>query len=239
MADMTTHRDTRADAADNTLSFQETVRARRSYRGFLSQPLPDALIAEVLQDAQLAPSNCNTQPWNVHIVSGAKRDELSRILMAKSEAGQTSPDFSFDMSEFYGCYGERKDAHSKAYYEIENVMRDDAEGRRRVASRNYTFFNAPHVALLFMPSFGDNVRTAGDIGMYGQTFLLSLAARGVGGIPLTSLGQFAETIREVLGISAKFKMLFGIAFGYPDEAAPSYRRPRARADIGESVTFHT
>ena len=52
---------------------------------------------------------------------------------------------------------------------------------------NYSFFNAPHVALLFMPSFGDNVRVGSDIGMYGQTFLLSLAARGRGGIPQTSL----------------------------------------------------
>lgn len=37
-------------------------------------------------------------------------------------------------------------------------------------------YGAPHVALLFMPSFGDNVRVGGDMGIYGQTFWLSLTA---------------------------------------------------------------
>lgn len=59
-------------ASDDTLSFQQTARSRRSYRGFLPKPVPDEIIHEVLKDAQCAPSNCNTQPWSVHIVSGAK-----------------------------------------------------------------------------------------------------------------------------------------------------------------------
>ena len=98
--------------------------------------------------------------------------------------------------------------------------------------------DAPQVALLFMPSFGDNVRTAGDIGMYGQTFLLSPATRGLGGIPQTSLGFYAGTIREVLGILAEMKMLFGMSFGYPDEAAPGNRMRMDRVPVADSVHFH-
>lgn len=224
--------------ADTTLSFQETVRVRRSYRGFLSMPVADDVIQEVLQDAQRAPSNCNTQPWNVRIVSGAKLAELSNALHAKNDAEEFTPDFSFEMSEFYGPYGARKDLQGKAYYEAMGVARADKEGRRRAAALNYSFFNAPHVALLFMPSFGDNVRVGGDIGMYGQTFLLSLAARGLGGIPQTALGFFAGTIREVLGIPDNLKMLFGISFGHPDEAAMGNRMRMDRVPLGDSVTFH-
>lgn len=225
-------------AADNTLTFQQTVRSRHSCRGFLGTPVPDDVLREVLQDAQCAPSNCNTQPWNVHIVSGEKLAELSRTLHAKNDAGEFTPDFSFDMGAFYGPYGERKNAQGKAYYEALNIAREDKEGRHRAAALNYSFFNAPHVALLFMPSFGDNVRVAGDIGMYGQTFLLSLAARGLGGIPQTSLGFFAGTIREVLGISEQLKLLFGISFGYPDEAAPGSHMRMGRVPLEDSVTFH-
>ncbi|MFD9319117.1 nitroreductase family protein [Streptomyces sp. NPDC060053] len=43
-------------------------------------------------------------------------------------------------------------------------------------------------------------RTAGDIGMYAQNFLLSLAARGLAGIPQTVLGVYADTVREFLGV---------------------------------------
>lgn len=226
-------------ASDDTLTFQQTVRSRRSYRGFLNTPVPDDVIREVLKDAQCAPSNCNTQPWNVHIVSGAKLAELSRVLHAKNDAGEFTPDFSFDLDAFYGCYRERQHAQGKAYYEAMNIAREDREGRHRAAALNYSFFGAPHVALLFMPSFGDNVRVAGDIGMYGQTFLLSLAARGLGGIPQTSLGFFADTIREMLGIPEELKMLFGISFGYPDEAAPGSRMRMDRVPIDDSVTFHS
>jgi nitroreductase len=224
---------------EGTLSFSETVRLRRSYRGFLNTPVPDAIIREVLADAQCAPSNCNTQPWNVHIVSAPLLNKMTEVLLAKNDAGQFSPDFSFDMDDFYGPYGERKNAQGKAYYEAMNVMREDKEGRHRAAALNYSFFNAPHAAFLFMPSFGDNVRVAGDIGMYGQTFLLSLAARGLGGIPQTSLGFFANPIRELLGIPEDLKLLFGISFGYPDEEAAGNQMRMDRVPVDASVTFHS
>lgn len=223
---------------DETLSFKEATRMRRSIRGFLDKPVPESIIHEVLQDAQYAPSNCNTQPWNTHVVLGEKLKQLSTLLHAKNDAGEFTPDFSFDQNDFYGEYRKRNDALGKAYYEAMNVMREDKDGRRRVGAMNYSFFNAPQVAFLFMPSFGDNVRVAGDMGMYGQTLLLSLAARGLGGIPQTALGFFAGTIREFLGIPEELKLLFGISFGYVDEAAPGNRIYMDRVSVGTSVTFH-
>jgi nitroreductase len=225
-------------ASDATLSFKEAVRLRRSIRGFLDKPVPDNVIREVLEDAQHAPSNCNTQPWNTHIFRGEKLKQLSQLLHAKNDAGEFTPDFSFDQGDFYGEYRKRNEALGKAYYEAMNVMREDKDGRRRVGAMNYSFFNAPQLALLFMPSFGDNVRVAGDIGMYGQTLLLSLAARGLGGIPQTSLGFFAGTIREFLGIPEELKLLFGISFGYPDDAAPGNRIHMDRVSVDTSVSFH-
>lgn len=225
-------------ATGNMFSFEETARARRSIRGFLDKPVPDSIIREVLTDAQFAPSNCNTQPWSTHVVRGQKLKQLSQLLHAKNDAGEFSPDFSFDVNDFYGEYRERNNALGKAYYEALNVMREDKEGRHRAGAMNYSFFNAPQVAFLFMPSFGDNVRVAGDIGMYGQTILLSLAARGLGGIPQTALGFFAGTIREALGISKEMKLLFGISFGYPDEDAPGNRVNMDRVPLDTSVKFH-
>ena len=221
-----------------TLSLKEATRMRRSIRGFLDKPVPNDVIREVLEDAQYAPSNCNTQPWNTHVVHGEKLKQLSQILHAKNDAGEFTPDFTFDQNDFYGVYRERNNALGKAYYEAMNVMREDKDGRRRVGAMNYSFFNAPQVAFLFMPSFGDNVRVAGDMGMYGQTILLSLAARGLGGIPQTALGFFAGAIREFLGLPDELKLLFGISFGYPDDAAPGNRIRMDRVPIDTSVTFH-
>ena len=75
--------------------------------------------------------------------------------------------------------------------------------------------------------------------MYGQTFLLSLTAHGLGGIPQTMLGFYADTIREVLGIDPSMKMLFGISFGYPDGEALGSAYRIDKAPVEDSVMFHT
>ncbi|NWB27928.1 nitroreductase [Pseudomonas gingeri] len=218
--------------------FEHVVRTRRVTRQFLPDPVALADIEAVLRDARQAPSNCNTQPWLVHIVSGRKREELAAALLAAERQEQFSPDFFFDMAAFPGVYAERAQASGKAHYETRQVAWDDKAGRREATSRNLDFFGAPHVALLFMPVIGDSVRTAGDLGMYGQTFLLSLAARGLAGVPQTYVAMFAQTLRSVLRISDDFKLLFGISFGYGDPTAVVNGLDVGRADLSQNVVFH-
>jgi nitroreductase len=214
------------------------VRARRSVRAFLPDPVPEKLIRDVLEDAALAPSNCNVQPWHVHIFSGAARDALSRDLIEDLDNNRMTFDFVFDASLYEGLLGERRRDQGKKYFEALSMGREDAEGRRIARTRNLEFFGAPHAALLFMPQFGDNVRIAGDIGMYGQTFLLALAARGLGGIPQTMLGFFSDTVRRELGVDPSLKLLFGISFGYEDTEAHANTVRMSRAPLSECVTFH-
>lgn len=219
--------------------FKDVVRKRKSCRGFLSKPVQDSIINEVLEEAQLAPSNCNIQPWVVHIVSGDKLKELSTALLKASDKGQISPDFPLDLDEFYDRFGERRKEQGKAYYEGLVVDRNDAEGRKKTADLSFSFFNAPQAAMLFMPTFGNNfVRVAGDVGMYAQNFLLSLTDHGLAGIPQASVGFFADTVREVLGIPSDFKMLFSISFGYADPNAKGNQITMGRDPIERSVTFH-
>jgi nitroreductase len=219
-------------------TFREVIRSRRSCRGFLATPVSESIIKSVLADAQLAPSNCNTQPWQTHIISGNKLKELSEVLLRENNAERFSPDFSFDTDEYHGRYQERYFNLATTNYGAYGVKREDKQGRKEVADLNYKFFNAPHLAIPFMPSFGDNVRVGGDIGMYGQTFLLSLTAHGLAGIPQTALGFFAGTIREILNVPNEFKMLFGISFGYADPHAPGNSFRLGRDPISSNVIFH-
>ena len=152
--------------------------------------------------------------------------------------GQASLDFTFDTQAFFGKYRERSQAQGAAYYQAFGVARDDAPGRREASRQNLRFYGAPHVAMLFLPSFGDDVRVASDIGMYAQTFLLALAARGISAVPQTILGYYADTVREVLGISEESNLLFGISFGYADKDATSYSYDVGRAPFTECATFH-
>lgn len=147
----------------STHTFKEVLRLRKSCRDFLESSVPGDIITSVLEDAQLAPSNCNTQPWETHVVSGNKLRELSEALIKENKAERFSPDFSFDTDDYHGRYKERYFNLGKTMYEAFDVKRDDKEGRKEVSDLNYKFFNAPHVAIPFMPNFGDNVRVGGDI----------------------------------------------------------------------------
>lgn len=218
--------------------FHHVVRARHSVRSFIPKPVPDSVLRSVLEEAQLSPSNCNTQPWEVHIVSGAKRDALCRALLEADEQGHLTPDFSFSTSDYHGVYKERSSSQGAAYYQALGIAREAYDERRTASLRNLEFFNAPHAAFLFMPVMGDCVRVAGDIGMYAQTFLLSLTAHGLGGVPQTMLGFYADTIRNELGIHNSLKLLFGISFGYPDEKSPANNYRIEKAKVDQSVTFH-
>lgn len=221
-----------------TLTFHEVLRSRYSCRSYLPQEVPGDIIKSVLEDAQLSPSNCNTQPWEVHIVSGQKQKDISAKLIEAYQADNYSPDFTFDTAHFNGRYKERQFDQGKTYYESLGVAREDKEGRRDANLSNFTFYNAPHVAFLFMPDVGDNVRVAGDIGMYGQTFLLSLTAHGLNGVPQTVLGLFADVIRKELGVSENYKMMFGISFGYEDKSAAANNFKLGRDPVDMNVTFH-
>ena len=63
------------------MDFQELVHSRRSVRGFKTEAVPKAVIAEIIEDAKRAPSSMNSQPWHVHVLTGAPLEQ-------KYEAGQ-------------------------------------------------------------------------------------------------------------------------------------------------------
>ncbi|MFJ8001290.1 nitroreductase [Streptomyces sp. NPDC096310] len=221
------------------LPFTDVVRSRRSVRKFRPDPLAPSDIRGVLEDAQAAPSNCNTQPWTVHVVSGAAKEALSKELRQADAEERFSADFTFDYADFgEGAYLDRAHNHAATLYQALGIPRSDRVARKESALENLDFFGAPHAAFLFMPAFGDGVRAAGDIGMYAQNFLLSLASRGFDGIPQTMLGFYADTVREFLGVPEDLKLLFGISFGTADQPAPANSFRMGRVPLEQSVVLH-
>ena len=220
---------------DGTMTVDEAIRARRSVRGFLPREAPEALIREAFALAQWAPSNCNAQPWSTHVVFGPALAELKRELVAAAEAATPmNPDFPAEYA-FTGVYRERQIDAARQLYAAMGVARGDSEGRKRAYLRNFAAFDAPHVAFVFMDAaFG--VREAADVGMYAQTLILALAARGLATCPQGALSFFPDIVRNRLGVAANEKLLFGIAFGYEDASVPANAARVGRA--AEAARFH-
>jgi nitroreductase len=215
--------------------FDDVVQRRRSIRAFdPNRPVPAALLREVFELAQRAPSNCNAQPWQVIVVSGERRDRLSRALVAAARAGQ-APDEAATPS-FAGAHRQRQIACAAALYEQIGVSREDREGRARASLRNFEFFDAPHLAVICMDrSFGLGV--ALDVGAYLQTFMLAAWSRGIGSCAQASLKSYASLVQQELEIPEHLRVLCGVSFGYELLGAAANRVVQARSPIDEHVTF--
>lgn len=62
------------------MSFAELIRARYAVRAYRPDPVPDELLAEVLEAGRLAPTAGNRQPIGIVVVHVAGREaELSRL----------------------------------------------------------------------------------------------------------------------------------------------------------------
>ncbi len=62
------------------MSFQELIRQRYSVRAYKPDPVPDELLAQVLEAGRLAPTAANKQPFRIIVIHTRGREaELSRI----------------------------------------------------------------------------------------------------------------------------------------------------------------
>ncbi len=218
-------------------TFDDIVTQRRSLRGFLPRAVDQETLEAIFTTASHSPSNCNTQPWLVHVASGEKLESLRQKMPEAFMAGEFTMDFPYDGS-YDGVYKDRQYGAAQALYDSVGISREEKARRHEVFMRNYSFFGAPHVAFMFLPEpFG--LREAVDLGMFAQTFMLNLTAHGLGSCPQTALGFLADLVREELSIESTNKLVFGISFGYPDPDDPINSCATDRAALADLVTFHS
>ncbi|MCC5971104.1 MAG: nitroreductase [Pararhodobacter sp.] len=219
------------------LDFDTTLRARRSVRGFLPQPLDRALIEEVFALAALAPSNCNVQPWQTHVVSGAALRTLGQALTEAAQRGQPpAPDVPM-INRYHGPFRTRQIDAAKALYGAMGIERDDHGGRADAFLRNLDAFGAPHAAFLFLPE-GFDLREAADLGGYAQSLMLAMASRQIASCAQGALSLYPAVVRDRLRIAPGPRLIMGIAFGREDPNHPANAARTDRAALSDMVSFH-
>jgi len=209
--------------------------ARHSCRAFQQRPVPRATIARILELAQRSPSWCNTQPWEVFVTEGEGTERLRATVSAFAAEHPLSPDLPFP-ARYEGVFRERRRECGWQLYESVGIEQGDRAASAAQTQQNFTFFGAPHVAI---------VTTERDLGVYGAldcgvylgALLLAAQSFGVAAIPQAALAAVAPVLREELGLPEHRQVLFGVSFGYADDAHPANRFRTTRAGLDDVVTW--
>ena len=219
------------------MNVAEAIALRRTTRGFKTTPVADELIREIVEKAQQSPSNCNTQPWHITVVSGEARDRLEGLLMQALMAGEEiNPAFMPGDAKLDGVYRERQIDCAVRYYGVMGIERDDRDARNALMARNWQFFGAPHVAFLSMQKSMGPVNAV-DVGIYLQSLMLLFTEYGLACCPQGALAFFPDPVFEVAGIPEEMGILCGLSFGYADKDAVINTVRMPRGSIEDSVNF--
>ncbi len=197
------------------------ITSRRSIRAFLDKPVAREDIARILDVAARAPSGTNTQPWKVHVLTGAARARLSSAILAAyadpEQAAQHQEEYPYYPREWVSPYIDRRRKVGWDLYGLLGLTRDDKAGMAAQHGRNFTFFDAP-VGMIFTI---DRIMEQGswlDYGMFLQNIMVAARARGLDTCPQAAFTQYHRIIAAELGLPANEMVVCGMALGWADPA---------------------
>lgn len=218
----------------NPEDFSALVRARHSVRDFLPDPVPESVLAAILDDARYAPSWSNTRPYCVAVATGERLERLRERYTAAFDASLglqrrkpadiaravltgKLPDGDFRTWWPYPPdLRPRSVQVGKALYRHLGIAREDRAARDAHNRRNCEFFGAPVVLWVFvhrklLPF------SAHDAGLMLQTLILSAQARGIDSCALGVLATWRGPVDAEFDIPAPYRLVTGLALGYASE----------------------
>lgn len=207
----------------------EAIKARRSIRAFLPQPVPKRVMEEILEVAARSPSFANTQPWEVTVIGEEVMEQVKEALLqaVKSEVPPT-PDIPYP--RFAEPYLSRLREEGYMLYQILGIKREDREARREWSLQGRKFFDAPN-GLVFYLDEELGQWSLFDLGLFSQSVMLAASAFGLGTCALAAVVTYPAILREILGIPDGKKIVCGMALGYPDWNHPANKLVSVREPV--------
>ena len=201
----------------------QVITSRRSVRAFLPTPISRETILEILGVASRAPSGTNTQPWKVIVVTGGRKDALSRELIETSLDPKLDAEHSVEYSYYPDTwappYIERRRKVGYDLYGLLGIAKGERLRMNQQFARNYVFFDAP-IGLFFTI---DRIMGQGswvDYGMFLQNIMIAARARGLDTCPQAAFIKYHKIIARHLGIPDREQLVCGMSLGYANPESP-------------------
>ena len=219
-------------------NYDDIVLGRRSIRGFTRDPVPKALIREVLALAMRAPSSLNTQPWNFHVVAGAP---LARIRDGNTERNLAGVPHSREFrvhGDYAGAHRERQIDIAKQLFVAMGIARDNQEQRKDWVLRGFRQFDAPvSIVVTYDRAIHGSDIAPFDCGAVTNALVNAAWSRGLGCVINSQGIMQSPVVREHAGIPDDQVIMICVALGWPDDAFPANAVVSRRKSVDEAVTF--
>ena len=214
------------------------ITSRMSARAFTQQPVPRALLEQILEVSSRAPSGTNTQPWKVYVLQGASRDSLVNKICTAHDAVRANPELATNYKEEYDYYPtkwispfiDRRRENGWSLYGLLDIGKTDKDKMHAQHQRNYKFFDAP-VGLMFTVNRVMGRGSLIDVGMLLQNVMVSARGHGLHTCPQAAWNGFANIIMPHIGAGEDEMLVCGMSLGYADTAdkVNTFHTPRVPA----------
>lgn len=220
------------------MAFDEVINGRRSIRGYKPDPVPQALIEEILALAMRAPSSMNTQPWNFYVLTGEPLDRIRAGNTERNLAGiPHSREFRIGQP-FDGQHRERQVGVAKQLFAAMGIAREDKEARQDWVLRGFRQFDAPVcIIITYDRVLADSDDTAFDCGAVTTALVNAAWSRGLGAVINSQGIMQSPVVREHAGIADDQVIMKAVALGWPDDAFPANAVVSTRKSVDEASTF--
>ena len=221
-----------------TMLFDDVILGRRSIRGYKPEPVPKALIKEVLELAMRAPSSMNTQPWNFYVISGKPLDLIRAGNTERNLAGVPhSREFRIGQA-FEGQHRDRQVGVAKQLFSAMGIAREDKDARQDWVLRGFRQFDAPVcVIVTYDRKLADSDDTAFDCGAVTTALVNAAWSRGLGAVINSQGIMQSPVVREHAGIAEDQVIMKAVALGWPDDEFPANAVVSERKEVDEATVF--
>jgi nitroreductase len=207
-----------------------------SIRQFKPEPVPKEILTDIIDIAKWSPSYKNTQPWESIILSGAKKEALSGLLLGNmGKKVPMDPDLVHPTS-WPEAENARMELTAKKKSEVTGIPFNDENALMEAMKRNFNFYGAPHVIYLFQEA-SLSLWSLFDMGLFAQTLMLAAKAKGIGTVPQAFATQYASEIKKFLSIPDTKRLILGISIGYADMESTANQYKAQRADTNEFISW--
>jgi nitroreductase len=225
-------------SAASASSFDDVVLGRRSVRGYKPDPVPKALIKEIIEIAMRAPSSLNTQPWSFYVVAGAPLDRIRAGNTERNLAGVPSSREFRGHGEYAGAHRERQIEIAKQLFAAMGIERHDQDKRKDWVLRGFRQFDAPvSIVVTYDRSIHGGDIAPFDCGAVTNALVNAAWSRGLGCVINSQGIMQSPVVREHAGIPDDQVIMICVALGYPDDAFPANAVVSRRKSVDEAAVF--